>query len=172
MALNGLPVHWLPSRNIQHWFLQLLKSPVAISPTAKSLSNSLIYLMKSHTMHYLKELGQLKQVSKFLLSATEMRSVQRWLQWQFLHFFRNLWYHFCHCWTFGSRNSLIYGLLYWMEMNAKQKYLLGFNMEKGGLLSCDHQSFFWLFGASLANVYLLSLANAGKLEENLRHWLY
>ena len=52
-----------------------------------------------------------------------------------------------------------------MEMNAKQKYLLGFNMEKGGLLSCDHQSFFWLFGASLANFYLLSLANAGKLEE-------
>ena len=97
--------------------ISLLKSSVAISPTAKKPFQ---YLTKSHTMHYLKELGQLKQVSKFLLSATEMRSVQRWLQWQFLHFFRNLWYHFCRCWTSGNHNSLIYGLLYWMDMKTKQ----------------------------------------------------
>ena len=176
MVLNGLPVRWLPSRKVQHWFLQLQKNPVAISPTTKKPFQQL-YLSNEITvrMHYLKELGQLKQVSKFLLTATEMRSVQRWLQWQFLHFFRNLWYHFCRCWTSGNRNSLIYGLLYWMDMKTKQKNLLGFSMEKGGLLSRYHQSSFWLFGAPLANVYLLSLTNVKvcqKAGKNLQPLLY
>ena len=44
---------------------------------------------------YLKELGQLKQALKFRWFATVTRSVQQWQQWQFLHFFRNLWFHFC-----------------------------------------------------------------------------